>query len=115
MSIRLYMDHQVRLAIASGLRRRGVDVLTAHEDGAAEFDDERLLTRVTELDRVIFTHDDDFLAIADQWQRAGRPFSGVVYAHQQSTTVGKAIEDLELIAKTSQPDDMRNAVQYIPL
>jgi hypothetical protein len=40
------MDHHVHAAITEGLRRRGVDVITAHEDGAAEFADERLIQRV---------------------------------------------------------------------
>jgi hypothetical protein len=33
MAVALYMDHQVERAITSGLRLRGVDVLTAYEDG----------------------------------------------------------------------------------
>lgn len=109
------MDHQVRAAVSEGLRRRGIGVLTAYEDGAAEFDDERILNRATELGRVVFTHDDDFLALAHQWQQTGRPFSGVIYTHQQHVTVGKAIEDLELIAQASEPFQMRNQIQYLPL
>jgi len=115
VSLRLYMNHHVRSAITQGLRRRGVDVLTAYEDGAAEFDDERLLERAAELDRVVFTHDDDFLGIADRWQQAGRLFPGLVYAHQLSVTIGKAIGDLELIAKTSDSEELRNKVQFLPL
>jgi len=115
VSLRLYMNHHVRSAITQGLRRRGVDVLTAYEDGAAEFDDERLLERAAELDRVVFTHDDDFLGIADRWQQAGRLFPGLVYANQLSVTIGKAIGDLELIAKTSDSEELRNKVQFLPL
>jgi hypothetical protein len=29
-----YMDHQFRAAVARGIRQRGIDVLTAFEDGA---------------------------------------------------------------------------------
>jgi hypothetical protein len=36
MSVRLYMDVHVRRAVTEGLRMRGVDVLTAQDDGAAE-------------------------------------------------------------------------------
>lgn len=45
MSLRLYMDVHVRWAITAGLRRRGLDVLTAQEDGAARFEDPALLDR----------------------------------------------------------------------
>jgi len=114
MSLRLYMNHHVRRAITEGLRHRGVDVVTAYEDGAASFDDEHILERAGQLGRVVFTHDDDFLAIADRWQQAGRPFSGLIYAHQLRVTVGQAIEDLELVVKTSDADDMANKVQYLP-
>jgi len=55
MSIRLYMDVHVRRAVTNGLRLRGVDVLTAQEDGASQMDDGPLLDRATELDRVLFT------------------------------------------------------------
>lgn len=34
MSVRLYMDVHVRRAVTEGLRLRGVDLLTAQEDGA---------------------------------------------------------------------------------
>ncbi len=51
------MDVHVRWSITDGLRRRGVDVLTAQEDGAARVDDLPLLDRVTELGRVLFAPD----------------------------------------------------------
>ncbi len=99
MSVGLYMDHHVPAAITRGLRRCDVDVLTAEEDGAADWDDERLLERATHLGRIIFTQDDDLLAIGRQWQNSGREFAGIVYAHQLRITIGQAIRDLELIAK----------------
>jgi hypothetical protein len=48
MAIALYMDHHVPRAITVGLRLRGVDVLTAYEDGANELDDPALLDRASE-------------------------------------------------------------------
>lgn len=51
------MDHHVHAAITEGLRRRGVGAMTAEEDGAAQFDDERLLLRATPLGRVLFSQD----------------------------------------------------------
>jgi hypothetical protein len=41
--IRLYMDVHVRREVTVGLRIRGVDVLTAQEDGAARFADAELM------------------------------------------------------------------------
>jgi len=39
-----------------GLRLRGVDVITAYEDGADDMDDSALLDRATELGRVFFSY-----------------------------------------------------------
>jgi len=71
--IALYMDHNVPRAITVGLRLRGVDVITAYEDGADDMDDSALLDRATELGRVLFTHDDDLLAETTKRQQEDIP------------------------------------------
>ena len=111
----LYMDVHVPFAITMGLRMRGVDVLTAHEDHAAQLDDDALLDRVTSLGRVIFTRDIDFLAKARRRQQTGVTFSGVIYAHQLRASIGVCVANLELIASVYQPEDMVNRVEYLPL
>ena len=115
MSVALYMDHHVPSAITDGLRRRGVDVLTAWEDARSDVDDELLLTRATGLARVLFSRDLDLLEITAGWLRQGRSFSGLVYAHQLQVSIGKAVEDLEIIAKVADPTDMTNLVLRLPL
>jgi predicted nuclease of predicted toxin-antitoxin system len=51
------MDVHVPYAIAIGLRLRGVDVITAQEDGSRELEDSDLLNRATKLGRIMFTRD----------------------------------------------------------
>ena len=60
----LYMNQHVPRAITEGLRLRGIDVITAYEDGASDMGDPELLDRAAELGRVLFTQDDDLLAEA---------------------------------------------------
>jgi Domain of unknown function (DUF5615) len=115
MSIGLYMDVHVRRAVTIGLRLRGVDILTAQEDGAREFNDPRLLDRATELGRVLFTQDDDLLKEAARRQEAGEEFAGIIYGHQLTVAVGQCIEDLELIAQATEPEEWANLVAYLPL
>lgn len=115
MSIALYMDEHVRRGISNGLKLRGVDVLTIQQDDRIGTPDPLVLTRATELCRVIFTQDEDFLALAKQCQQEGVNFSGVIYAHQQKVTIGDCVQDLEIIAKASEPQDLANRVQYLPL
>src|SRR5215475_2228418 len=102
----LYMDQHVPAAITAGLRQRGVDVLTAAEDGASQLDDDALLDRATALSRVLFSLDEDLLVIAHERQKNAQEFGGVAYAHQMAISVGQAVRDLELLAKILDPDDM---------
>ncbi len=115
MSLCFYLDHHVPMAIAAGLRQRQIDVLTAQEDGRADWDDHQLLERAFELGRVVFTQDRDFLVLAADWQRQRRAFAGMVYGHQLRVTIGGAVQDLALIATLISPDDMRNRVEFLPL
>lgn len=114
MSIAFYMDENVHRGISNGLRIRGVDVLTVQEDGYAGCGDPIIFDRATELERVLFSQDDDFLAEANRRQQERIKFFGVVYAHKLSVSVGDCVRDLEIIAKAAYPEELANRVQYLP-
>ena len=109
------MDVHVPISVTRQLRLRAVDVITAQEDDAAAFPDDQLLGRASELDRLLFTQDIRFKALAENWQRSGREFAGLIFAHQLRTSIGQLVTDLEIIAKASDPDDWRGMVEEIPL
>jgi hypothetical protein len=109
------MDQHVPRAITVGLRLRGVDVYTAHEDGAAAWGDSALLERAGELGRLLFTRDMDFLIEGRRRQRAGVPFAGIVYAHQLEVSIAACICDLELIATLAEPEEVADQVIFLPL
>lgn len=115
MSVSLYFDVHVPYAVTLGLRLRGVDVLTSQEDGTRELDDDLLLDRATALGRALFSQDKDLLREAQKRQQRGEPFGGVIYAPQLGVAVGQCIDDLELIAQCSAPDEWFNRVDYLPL
>ncbi|MFZ1396597.1 MAG: DUF5615 family PIN-like protein [Candidatus Promineifilaceae bacterium] len=115
MALALYMDQHVPRAITVGLRLRGVDVLTAFEDGSSTLPDPALLDRASELNRVLFTQDDDLLIEATRRQRENVPFHGVIYAHQLRVPIGICIRDLELIATVGDPEDLVNNFMFLPL
>ncbi|MBI3660069.1 DUF5615 family PIN-like protein [Candidatus Acetothermia bacterium] len=115
MPVALYMDVHIPQSITLGLRMRAVDVLTAQEDGAETFSDAELLDRAAELDRVLCTFDDDLLTEAAQRQKKNKGFKGVIYAHPLRITIGQYLQDLELIAKASEPEDLDNRVEFLPL
>ncbi len=96
------------------MRIRQVDLLTVQEDGRSGSKDPDVLDRACELVRVLFTQDDDFLTEVARRQRAWQPFTGVLYAHPR-TNIGECVEDLELIAKTMEPEELTGEILYLPL
>jgi hypothetical protein len=115
MPVSLYMNHNVRLAVTIGLRVRAVDVLTAYEDQHHTVGDEALLDRAHALSRVLFSQDDDLLSEAVKRQRASIPFGGIVYCHQERLGIGALIEELELVARASEPAELAQQVLFLPL
>jgi hypothetical protein len=115
MAVALYMDVHVHAAVTEQLRRRGVDVVTAQEDNSAALADADLLHRSTALARLLFTYDIRFKALAEDLQRQGSPFAGLVWAHPMRLTIGQMVVDLELIAKATEPADWQNTVDQLPL
>jgi hypothetical protein len=114
MSVALYMDVHVPGPITRQLRRRGVDVLTAQDDGRHATPDDELLSRATELGRLVFTHEVLFRVEAENWQRPGREFAGLLFGAQLGGTIGEYVEDRELIAAASDANEWRNVVQFLP-
>ena|SRR5437660_2877800 len=115
MSLPFYFDQHAPAAIARSLRLREVDVLTAYQDGHDRSEDETILLRATALERILFTQDEDLLALAHHYQAASRYFTGVVYAHQMRVSIGTCIGDLEIISKASSAEEMANRVEFLPL
>ncbi len=113
--LQLYMDVHINAAITAGVRRRGIEALTAQEDGSRRFEDASLLDRATALQRVLFSQDEDLLAIARERQISGVFFAGLIYGHQLAATIGKYVLDLELLCKVLDPEDMANRIEYLPV
>ena len=110
----LYMDVHIPSAITEGLRRRSISVLTSQEDGTREADDEVLLARASSLSRLLLTYDDDFLRLDSQWQALGNQHSGIAFI-TASSSIGRLIEDLELLLRCAEDDEIKNHVIYLPL
>ncbi|MBI4618364.1 MAG: DUF5615 family PIN-like protein [Planctomycetes bacterium] len=92
-----------------GLRRRGVDVVTAAEVGRCGFSDREQLDWATAQRRVVVTFDDDFLVLAD----SGVTHSGIAYAFATKYTVGQLIHVLLLVHDVLTPEDMQNHVEFL--
>lgn len=115
MALPVYMDVHVPAAITFGLRRRGIDVLTSQDDGTRRATDEVLLKRATQLGRILLSQDTDLLAIAQAWQSTGHEFGGLFFAHQEGASIGRLIEDIELLVTCAAREELANTVTYLPL
>jgi hypothetical protein len=114
MGVALYMDVHVPGPITTQLRIRGVDVLTAQEDGHRRSSDDELLRRATSLGGPDFTQDVLFRVLAEKWQGQSSEFAGLLFGPQLGGTIGQYVEDLELIATASEPAEWINVVQFLP-
>jgi hypothetical protein len=112
--VRFYMDAHVPGPITKGLRNRGVDVLTAQEDRRDNADDSMLLDRATALDRVLVSMDKDFRKLVAHAQASGRHISGVI-AISRKLSYRQCIDDLELVAKCSDPQEWEDRMTPLPL
>ena len=115
MPVGLYADVHVPGPVILQLRGRKVDILAATEQETNELPDHELLALATSLGRVMVTQDIRFRVMAENWQRAGRPFAGLVYGPQRYLSFGQLISDLEIIAKATDPDYWQNRVEQLPL
>ncbi|WP_233749026.1 DUF5615 family PIN-like protein [Leptodesmis sichuanensis] len=111
----LYMDENVPLAITKGLRSRQVDVLTVQEDSLTSYPDPVVFDRAVQLNRVVFSMDQDFLVEANHHQQLGATFPGVIFARQGRVSIGICVAELELVAKLGKPEEFANQVWYLPL
>jgi hypothetical protein len=106
--IRFYMDVHVPMAVTKGLRRRGIDVLTAQEAGLAMADDVAHIQLARQQHRLIVTQDADFL----RHHHRGIAHSGIAFA-PQGTPIGRILGGLLLIREVLSPQDMAGRVEYL--
>lgn len=106
--IRFHLDEHVDPAIATALRRAGIDVTTTIEAGLRTKDDEAHLQFARSERRVIVTRDQDFLRVAHHV----RDHSGIVF-YTANQSMREIIEGLILICEVMLPDELAGHVEYI--
>ena len=107
--IRFHLDEHVHPAIAAGLRHRGIDVTTTVDAGLSGAADENQLAFARTEDRVIVTHDDDFLAL----HARGVSHAGIAYCHQQSHSTGDLLRTLLLLYECLTAEEMQGRVEFL--
>src|SRR5689334_175828 len=108
-TIRFHLDEHCSPAIARGLRRSGVDVTTAREEGLLGAQDEEHLAFATAEGRVIFTFDADFPRLHAE----GVPHSEIIHGHARHYSIGEVIRKLLLYWEDYDAHDLINKLEYL--
>jgi len=113
--VSFFFDQHMPSAAADGLRRHGADVLTAHEAGRCGLPDEKQIRFATAADRVVVTHDEDYLVWAADFLGRGEAFAGIVYCDLDKylKRPGRLTRDLVTLYGVFTTDDMRDHVEYL--
>lgn len=108
--VKFYLDEMISPNVATGLRLRGIDVLTAQEAGTLSMSDRQQLAVAAEDSRVMVTMDNDFLALHSQ----GVPHAGIAYiAQNRKATIGELVQRLQLVFEILEVEDMRGRVEFL--
>jgi predicted nuclease of predicted toxin-antitoxin system len=107
--IRFHLDEHVDPDVARALRRYGIDVTTTFEAGLRAQSDAAQWAYVMAEQRVLVTHDADFLRIANR----GEDHPGVAFCGKTTRTVGEMVRRLILVYEVLTAEDIRGRVEYL--
>lgn len=107
--VRFHLDENVDPVIAIALRRYEIDITTSIEAGMLSSKDDSQLEYALKENRVIVTHDSDFLRIASR----GYDHAGIAYCRLSARTIGEIVEAVRLIFEAMTPEEMRGRVEYL--
>jgi hypothetical protein len=115
--LKLLADENFNNNIVRGLLRRkpSIDILRVQDVEVAGADDPTVLDWAAREGRVLLTH--DVLTItryAYERVRRGQPMPGV-FEVSRSVPIGRAIEDILLLAECSVDNEWEGQVRYLPL
>jgi len=111
--LRLYFDENVDLRVAEALRRRGVDVLTAREQGMLGASDVAQLAHASTRGAALVTHDHHFLTLAAATTRRGRSHAGVIFIALRRLGIGECVRRLALFADLLDASELRDRVEFL--
>ena len=107
--IAFHLDESTKNAIAIALRQRGIDVTTTQDANLLSASDIEQLRYAYENNRVLVTHDNDFLRLHHQ----GTPHAGIAYCKPRHRSVGEIVRSLTFLWRSYKPEELHNQVIFL--
>ena len=109
---KLYLDENVHKQVASALRIRGYDVISAHERENWGLSDSEQLDYATSQDRAVFTFDPrDFIQLHELYIDEEQDHFGIIVSDQMS--LGKTISKLSSLMIERDREQLKNALLWL--
>ena len=114
-TLRLYIDEDsMDRALLRALRARGVDVITALEEGMIEREDTEHLEYAITQGRVLYTCNvADFYRLHTDFLAQGKSHAGMILAPQQRYSVGEVMRRLLKLIHTKSAAEMSNSIEFL--
>jgi len=115
--LRFVADENFNGRILRALQRRlpELDVVRAQDVLPQGTSDPDLLSWAAEEGRVLLSHDiATVIGYAYERVSRGEPMPGVIVA-RLDLGIGPAVEDLQILALATEPDEIRDQIWYLPL
>ncbi|MGB9301358.1 MAG: DUF5615 family PIN-like protein [Anaerolineae bacterium] len=110
--IRLYLDEDVHRRMASALRLRHFDVVSAHEVRRWGLSDEEQLSYAASEGRALFTYNAaDYLQLHLDWLQRGQEHQGIIVSDQ--LPIGETVRRLLSLLNRVTADEMRNELRWL--
>lgn len=110
-------DENFNGRILSGLKLRlpHIDIIRVQDTEMYQSSDPKLLQWLADEDRILLTHDHHTIpTYVVERVSNGKYVAGVILVIE-STSIGTAIEEIELLISVSEIEDFQNQVHYIPI
>lgn len=110
--IRLYLDEDVHKKVATALRLKGYDVVSAHEVQKQSLPDYRQLDYAISGQRAIFTFNaGDFDRLHKEYVKSGKHHCGIILSKQ--IPIGETIKRLTKFLFTHSSEEIKNNIFWI--
>lgn len=110
-------DEDLRRASFDGVRRKlpNLDIIRVQDAGLRSFRDEQVLQYAATEGRIVLSQDVSTMKVhAERRIFSGKPMPGIVLIPDH-LPIGRAIDDIVLIATASRENEWVGRIQYLPL